>query len=734
MIFLSILGTQTMAVINPLLSLIKNGPRPEKIVLLVTPYIKERKGAQQMAAEQLIMEKVGGLGCPATVEICEISEGLTPDDQERPPAQGVVAEMVGGGAEICFNLAGGMNFQVAACIQAMSASGGLFLYPEQRRVYAIQKGASNTLSIKPWPLPKAEHVLKLQGLSAEVFPSPQANLIRKLFNQCDLPLPTEQVFAIRIGELEFDYFFNDQNTLRFMKVMKGKENSPQGFRRLAAQVNDRALFGDLYHKEVALLTRDINIADRIAKESLGNLHRIKAARWPQEIAKQRKDLRRFMGFIFDPDKPDAVPAVETYGETNGQPSALITTLGADPVPTLIAIWSARKEHLILLYTPSDPTIMRYKAAFIANLNLLPCKTITFVPVGLSGHEFLGFERPAPQEVAVNITPGTKGHGAMLALWAKLHGADTYSNSAQGLYSFKEHCTTPLTAPPPAAVLALAGHRLLSEGTSGDDLQKQSDIYDAITRFLEKIRDAGKSVKPLFEKRSVRIHADSLVVVTKDGIKTATLHLEKENKEVEFSLEGGEWFEQFVAYRILACGADELRVRMRTDWDEAIRALYNRWHHEKEHRQVQSVRNDCGTATTPLQSHECAKNPQTPPSTDTSEGQIMGGNGQDLPPEVHMTDIDVAVRFKGNYVVVECKSGAGVLFVEGAMDSVTRGVKAVAGLFGRFAIPMVCLLKYEKEPYRHDSGVYIFGYKTLIDTPCLTELIHQAINAKSTTST
>lgn len=45
-----------------------------------------------------------------------------------------------------------------------------------------------------------------------------------------------------------------------------------------------------------------------------------------------------------------------------------------------------------------------------------------------------------------------------------------------------------------------------------------------------------------------------------------------------------------------------------------------------------------------------------------------------------------------------------------MDKIDRMTQA----FERFAVPLVCFLKYEGKPYKN-KDVYIFGYKTLIDS-------------------
>jgi hypothetical protein len=659
MIFLSILGTQALAIINPLLSMIQYGPMPEKVVLLATAtkHIQEDKSQLWKNAVDHLTERMKTMGCHAAVSVRTISKSLKTDDQGNPPAQEFIAELLEKGDHpIAFNLAGGMNFQVAACVQAMIGKGGLFIYPEQTGIYVIENDQADAGLKAIWKLPEAEDVLQLQGLAHEVLSSTNSRHIRKLFEKCGFAPPADPERAIKINQEVFDFYWNGSNTLYFIKVLLGEEAKKENFRRLVAQVNDRDFFHDLYHKQVAVYTTSALVAERIDKESLGGIKLIKFGNKPDEAKARCQDLQNFMRRDIDnAQKQDY--AVETFGHPEGLQTALVTSLGADPLPTMTAVWSIRPDHLILLYTPNDDNICRYKKAFTAARHTLGAKALTFVPVGLLGHECLDFRLPKGLRASVNITPGTKGHGAMLSLWAARNGADITSIEREGIYHYiyhyKDHTVSPSKAPPPESVLVLSGHRLESAGADASKLKKDHLVYDAITKVLKNIEASGFKIESSFYREIGKYNKDfkgNLSIPANDG----------------------EWFERYVGYCMCRCGADDVRVRLRTDW---------------------------------------------------SDGAVKRDNA-------FMTDIDVVARFGTTYLVIECK----VPFLENEkLNEAAEGVKAVAlGHFGRFARPMLCMLKSENMP-EQVGGVNSFGYKTLIDGNLLRTFIDKVIKSKITTS-
>lgn len=681
MIFLSILGTEAMAVVNPLLAMIQHGPQPDRVVLLATPYVRKRKGDQWEAVVRHIAPKLESCGCPAQVELLPISSSLDADSH-GPPAQEIVANLLKDSAQIAFNLAGGLNFMVAACLRVLIGKSGMFIYPEQRRVYFIEAGGPKRFSIGVWPLPPAEDVLALQGVPHEVSPSSRAARIQEIFQLCGVELPTGQVRAIKIWGMDFDHFFNDSGTMRFVKVMQGKAATREAFRRLVAHVNDRDSYNDLYHKSIAVITDNIAFADRVKKESLRNLYLLMDDGRQYRDAELRRAMRRFLGFTYDPTQPAAKPAPEVDPDAGHLRSALITTLSSDCVPSLVAAWSALPEHLVLLYTPEDAVVMGYKQAFAAHRHLLGVKALSFVPVSYLGHECLDLKRPAADVVAANVSPGTKGHTAMLTLWAIANGADIHTLDGNSLFRFNDHARTPLRGPQPTTVLELSGHAILGQGCRKKDLEERHGIFDLITRVLELAQAAGqpasgKYLKDLFYQDT---YIDGVEVTLRGAMsaRLAVIDFHEPGKTATFPLAKGEWFENYVGYRLLTTGVDDVQIRLQTDWSEDVHAVF--------------------------------KKSKTP--------------------DFHMTDIDVVARFNGSYVVIECKSGA---LDHISVNKTAREVKAVAGLFGRFARPMVCLLKYDGDNYVHKEGVQVFGYKTLIDAHALQQLIQTTIGAKRTTT-
>ncbi|MFP4350975.1 MAG: hypothetical protein ACLFQY_22015 [Desulfococcaceae bacterium] len=142
---------------------------------------------------------------------------------------------------------------------------------------------------------------------------------------------------------------------------------------------------------------------------------------------------------------------------------------------------------------------------------------------------------------------------------------------------------------------------------------------------------------------------------------------------------GAWAERLIGYALLKCGADEVQVRMRTRWSEAMEA-------ELEKRGISS--------------------------------------------KTHRTDMDAVARFGADYFLVESKAMG--TEVEGNLpEDIALRTEAVSRLFGRFGVPLVCYLHYDGEPFVINR-VNIFGYRTLSNIDALKALLQKAIGERRKT--
>lgn len=156
---------------------------------------------------------------------------------------------------------------------------------------------------------------------------------------------------------------------------------------------------------------------------------------------------------------------------------------------------------------------------------------------------------------------------------------------------------------------------------------------------------------------------------------AKIQFREGNGAIQWSLKNGKWFEDLVGYVLSDLNADDVNTGTSIAWSEAMEtSLLNR------------------------------------------HGMLTA-----------MNEIDVVARFGINYYVVSCKATA-----KEAVNELTTEVMAMASLFGRFTVPMLCFLRYYGKPYNH-NGVYIFGCKTLCDKEKMKELLQSSLNEKRTTS-
>jgi len=175
--FVSIVGTQVMAVLNPLLALKNADYEIDNIDLFVTT--NKTSVAHANTIKKFLREKCIFPNTP--VNIIEISDSLGKDVQGRQPVQTAIKSLLSG-SDIAFNLAGGLNFQVAACVYELPEEKCLFLYPDARNVHALRFDKGNPSFDDLLPLPDAQDVLRLQGIEFDDAKGAPAN--RREINRC----------------------------------------------------------------------------------------------------------------------------------------------------------------------------------------------------------------------------------------------------------------------------------------------------------------------------------------------------------------------------------------------------------------------------------------------------------------------------------------------------------------------------------------------------------------------
>jgi hypothetical protein len=186
MIYISLIGNQAMAVINPLLALAERFGSPKIIHLLKT-----------RSLDLVFDEGMGFLRKRFGADIIhyhDISETLKWDGS-LPPAQALVGKLTAGQDEpLFFNLGGGMNFQLSACVLELGDRPCTFTYPDDECIHLYAFGADG-FSHKTLPLPSPVDVMKIQGLACRsggsdtpnvklLLEAAEAKNLKKLLKNC----------------------------------------------------------------------------------------------------------------------------------------------------------------------------------------------------------------------------------------------------------------------------------------------------------------------------------------------------------------------------------------------------------------------------------------------------------------------------------------------------------------------------------------------------------------------
>lgn len=665
MVYISLVGTQVMAVLNPLLVLMEQNKKPDKVELLATQ--KSCPNAKDIK-QFLIDSKQYSAN---NIDITKISRSNEADKEGKAPAHEAVKTKISDLDHFFFNVAGGMNFQIAACIYEINPEKCLFLYPESQGIYAIslRKGK---IEHAIYNLPKPIDVLKIQGTKYEIIGGAQDHeFLTFAKNKCGVNLPNNAIRHLQISNVVFDLAWNTGNELKFLKVIHSSQeyNKKDAYylreaRKVINLALNREQFGELYHRKIAILTNHPLVAERIRDEGAGKIVII-------DSTAENAFCNIMRNFLIDlrAESVRGSGISSDTGNSSNNDSILYVPLGKDITPTLITLWSHKPHTVNFLYTPNDSTIICYKDAIFKNKKLLPVTSVSFYPVSIAGHEILDIPSLAGSKIEINITPGTKGQTAFLSLWAKAHSAKIFSieTNERMLRQIPHGTTKAAYAPPLLMYLKLSGVKVKHGGENKPSLLKDSNLFDGIINFLEAALSEFESLKG-FPNTAVSLQEMKFNPINDKAVITFN---SSNKRKLQWSLKNNEWFEKLIGYILSKCGADDVRVRIRTGWSE------------------------------------------------TTESYLQGKYGK----SPHKTDIDVAACFKTNYYVVSCKSGK-----KDDEGKITTEISAVSSLFGRFAIPLVAYLQYEGEPYKH-NGVYIFGFKTFLNTEKMKSLIDIAIKEK-----
>lgn len=680
--YVSIIGTQPMSVLNPLSVLINEGFTITCIKLLATTRTAD-------LAQNLKKFLLNRLKFPESViDIIPICSADS-EKENKLSAEQAFSKILNTDDMIFFNTAGGMNFQIAACIKTAEKNHLYFLYPESTGVHLIEyenKTIKNHAQSPTEPLAiKTKDILDLQGVQCVPIDNDnRENKTHTLLKQNNLisKIPPGAVRNIQINAVDFDYIWADRNELVFITSLwyigkKNKEYYLSKTRNILNAAQGRSEFKDLFHRRVIVITDEKYQKHRIEGASKLEIIFID---WQSTInLKGLLTYKLNLNSTWLPSSPSRPQIMKQTLAENPTASVLFVDLGKDILPTLIALFSHRPDRVVFIYTPGEAIIDQSIKSIKANAHLLAragVKQIEFYPAGYAGLEILDIPDPPEKKIWMNISPGLKGHIPFLVMAATRMGGDIFSidNSSQTLKNLLTKETIPLSGPDPETLLVLKGEKLLDPGMTGKDIQNREAVWEGILSFIHFLTRQNESIKPLFrEKVTDQKIFDGAIYKSNKGKVSLFLN----ERHIHWRLNGGEWFELLIGYVMLNCGADDVRVRIRTRQSEEIEEKVLKY--EKK----------------------------TP----------------------HKDDIDVVARFKNQYFVISCKATE-----KKSIAKYSQEAKAFSHIFGRFVQPMLCFLKYEGQPVtpQDNNGVTVFGYQTFMDPEKMKSLLNKASVSRQTT--
>ncbi len=587
-----------MAVVNPFLVVKEN---VDKVILLATKRSKEY-------ADRIKSFIDGHLIGNLTVVIRNISDNLVVNNSLLPAHEEMLRH-IRPGKGFYFNIAGGMNFQIAACVKAIYDTNLIssceLLYPEEKGTHSTYLDKNNIIVNNLMPNPKAVDILTLQGIEFSYPNRVRDSFLHYVLCKLQINLPRD-MDDILICDIFFDLCWNAGNTLKLLKVIHKSRDSDkpskwflEETRKLISLANDRNKLGDLYSEKIAVLTNIVTVKEHLLSEANGRIDVFPIAGGNDSTESIGPRIREFLGMDSIAVPSDisnkATFKIDTIN-ISGNKSILYATIGKDLTPTLIALCSHKPDLAFLLYTSdTEEHAIRLKE----NVKHLPVGNISLIKTGINALEIVGYaeELPSLERTEFNITPGTKSHAAALSLISCMKKGEIFSlenKSAESIAITSSNTRYPYDAPNIEIFLMLKGIKTQSPGKTMEYLtnHRRSKVYNDVLLFLSQKTDAtGEIIKATYRKKLIEID----------------------------SYENDRWFEELLGYAFLKCGADDVRVRIKLDRDKKV----------KEH-----LTNKYGRAE-PL------------------------------------SEIDVVARFGAKYYCISCKSGKKHKFASGEIHAVSK---------------------------------------------------------------
>ena len=642
-IFVSIVGTQIMGTAHPRSVFLKSNPNG-KTILLATSKTMESALRLKQEAENSSEGEVYILSIPMTTGCPDSASAVCVKIAEKAKAEGV---------RMFFNVDGGMNYLIADCVMALAPYDAVLLQSSEMRTLAFDTKSGLVERLPDAELLSVQSIFALQGVQWER--AQNAGELAQFCKRGNIQLPASCEENVVIDGQHFDFVWTSGgNRLYFMKDLRrlpGDSKERLSIERaLTHWATDRTRSAQLYDRKVYAIVQDEKSAYRLFTESCGKIEAFNVAGWWDDASKLREPLIKVFGRqAATKEHAEQLKAPAQTKEAPLEDGTLIVSVGTNIVPTLVALRSHKPRHAVLCCSKQlEGHAERIRDA-AAEFDL---ESVRIVRVAVEG-SYLEKLLPALADgakVSINITPGTKGHGAMLAYWGYKHGCSVWSiDNRNGL-------CTPLYAPheeqPIEAVPCDMETRFRVEGVEllqpGDFPHDELELYRGLLEFM-RASIAERKDKDVFQK-DVSAGGKTLKCVSRGQ---RLWSFESGESSYTLDLNNGEWVEKLAAVALDEAGFSDVRYRVQFRWPEEV---------EKKIKK----KYDSGWQS---------------------------------------LDLDTIGSRKNHIVVISCKS-----FGNNKAVAATE-IASTGERLGRFALRMLLHLGVD-EPDIHEGKVMVFGWRTL----------------------
>lgn len=576
-VFVSIVGTQIMGTIQPLMAFVQKFGPVEAFLL----YTHKTAGLAEKIKAVMEERQFG------KAELLFVENRL--DVEGGAPAQVVrLAEKAEReGRRVCFNLDGGYNYMASGCVIALEPFKPLFIQASHSRalLYDTRSGIYAALPL-PDELP-IETVLALQGVEYEIQRSNPGTLpkgqesLDKLLKKARLAFPENSLRNVRLEDMFVDCVWNaGNNRIVFFKDCRVKETEREDKLRdrdFAEWSMNRKRIKELYDKEVIAVVSDDASHNRIEANSNAKIRVFPVKAFNAGKPAQKEALLRLQR-LFEKARPEPESQLSMPEKSALPPmrdNTLVVCVGTNLMPTLKVIASHKPRHLLLCCNDNDPVVPVYASNIAKYKDELGLESVTLANYPIEGdftEERLPESAGPDCRIMVNITPGTKGQTGMLSLWAGRHGFEVWSLERSGcspIANVPADSNIPLDMCDPVTALKIMGKRVLDEGQEITALEKDAKWIEAFLEFMRRLKKKDSILfrdfrKLLWERQYVKVPGGSLRSLPGHRwrlVLDGTEHIINRGK-------GGFWYEKVVAYALGKAGGEKIRMNVKLGWDEA----------------------------------------------------------------------------------------------------------------------------------------------------------------------